>query len=213
MNYNYETQSDLMSITQIAFNIDTFQEKICIVNNNLSKNKVDSLSGYVKPYLSDITANDLENFKLLFNLKLIEINISDWELNERINNCINQISEYFANLGNIETIVYNRYDEIIFNFNIGLSATPIINETVKSYVLNTYGVYVRDVNEFTVFLRSLCHNNNKSMLELHEYRYSKLLNYVERLESRIDKLEKFISNSYIEQYITMECLEPNDEGK
>jgi len=187
MQYTYETQYDLLSITNITFYIN---EEITIENDGLKSNRVNPLTGHSKPYCSKITNQDLENFKYLFNLKSIEIIVNERELNETHRKFINDISNYFVDVGPIETFVYNIYNELVDNFNIGSCAKINFNENIQKYVYNTYNVTIYNIDEFTKFLNSVKSNNNKWLNELYNYSYLKLLNYINELEERIKILEK-----------------------
>jgi hypothetical protein len=192
MQYNYETQYDLLSITNITFHING---EIAIENDGLKSNRVDPLTGHSKSYCSKITNQDLENFKYLFNLKSIEIIINECELSETYKKLVNDISNYFVDIGPVETFVYNIYNELIDNFNIGSCAKINFNENIQKYVYNTYNVMIYNIDEFSKFLNSVKSNNNKCLNELYDYRYLKLLNYTNELEKRIKILEEKINKS------------------
>ena len=193
--YNYETQENLLTITKIAFKIS--KSEIDIMNNDLKHNKPNPLTGYAKPYLSSILPTDLENFKMLFNLETIEITLFDAgsdslkNSNEYINQYTPQIEEiqkYFESLGEIETVIYNLFDEQLTQFHIGSVATPYFNSKIQEYVYNIYNVIIYNLNEFNKFLNDYKTKNNNCPA-LYDYRYSQLLNYIKILEKRIEDLE------------------------
>lgn len=190
MQYNYETKNDLLSITKIDFHVnDNYGGEITIENDGLKYNKTDPLTGHSRPYCSKITNEDLENFKYLFNLEYIEIIINEREMNDKHKELINNISNYFINIGPIETTIYNIFDEVIANFNIGSHANIKFDEKIQQYIFDNYNLIIHDTNEFIAFLRSIKFNH-KYLTELYDYRYSKLLDYIGKLEERIKILEE-----------------------
>ena len=189
MQYNYETQNDLLSIIKINFYVSDINNKINIENDKLKCNKPDPLTGYIKSYYSDITNQDIENFKYLFNLESIEITLNEREINDKHKELINIIMDYFKDIGPIETIIYNTYNEIVDNFNIGSVANIKFDKNIQEYVYNKYNTKIYDINEFAAFLNSIKFNHKHSG-ELCDYRYAKLLEYINKLEERIKVLEE-----------------------
>ena len=190
MQYNYETQDDLFSITNIIFHVsDEYGGEISIENDGLKYNKPNPLTGYMRPYCSNVTDQDKENFKLLFNLKCIEIVINDYDMNEKHKELIHKIMSYFEVIGPIETTIYNISNEPINRFNIGKTANTIFNDAIQKYIYDVYRTRIYNLNEFVAFLCSL-EFNHKCLNELYDLRYSKLLDYINTLERRIVQLEQ-----------------------
>lgn len=207
MQYNYETQCNLFSITNIVFYVsDKYGGEISIRNDGLKYNKPNPLTGYMKPYCSKINDQDRENFKLLFNLKCVEIVINDYDLNERHNELIHETMNYFTFIGPVETNIYNIHDELINRFNAGKTPNIIFNETIQKYIYDVYRTRIYNLDEFVEFLHSL-RFNHKCLNELYDLRYSKLLDYINILENRIMKLEAFASISSSDLETTMSNTE------
>ena len=178
MYYNYNAKNDLMSITNIEFVIT--DNNICIANLN------------EQSYLSVITENDINNFKYLFNLELIEITFHSFIINKSL---VNKIENYFKDLQPIETIIYNLNHEMIEHYNIDSYSIELIknkfNDEIKEYIYENYNILIYNKDEFILFLNSLLITTNdvenKNMNRLYEYRYNQLLKRIENIEQQIAK--------------------------
>jgi hypothetical protein len=178
MYYNYNTKNDLMSITNIEFKI--VNNDIHIVNLN------------TEPYLLAITKDDINNFKYLFNLKLIEIEFFNSVINKSL---IDKIENYFIDLQPIETIIYNIDNKMIEHYNIASYSIESIknkfNIEIKEYIYKNYNILIYNEDEFILFLNSLLITRNKvknkNMNKLYEYRYNQLLKRIENIEQQITK--------------------------